>query len=146
MRRDPGRTRPFAARHAVVITDMTLMPRLSILCFALCAAITPAEAARPVADAGNGTSRSARTPVREPRCPPAETAPAPDKAIADKRGAGYGDAYRQATQLQREIARMQQLLDCGDRGVKDAYGARDAWDAVDAAAHDPQTSGDDAPP
>lgn len=122
------------------------MPRLSILCFALCAAITPAEAARPVADAGNGTSRSARTPVHEPRCLPAETAPAPDKAIADKRGAGYGDAYRQATQLQREIDRMRRLMDCGDRGVKDAYGARDAWDAVDAAAHDPETSGDDAPP
>lgn len=122
------------------------MPRLSILCFALCAAITPAEVARPVADAGNGTSRSARTPVREPRCPPAETAPAPDKATAVKRGAGYGDAYGQATQLQREIDRMRRLLDCGDRGVKDAYGARDAWDAVDAAAHDPQTSSDDAPP
>ena len=132
-----------------MITDVTTMPRLPILCLALCAAITPAEAARPVADAGNGTSRSARTPVREPRCPPAETAPAPDKATAAGRkgsGGGYGDAYRQATQLQREIDRMRRLMDCGDRGVKDAYGARDAWGAVDAAAHDPETSGDDAPP
>ena len=124
------------------------MPRLSILCFALCAAITPAEAARPVADAGNGTSRSARPPAREPRCPSAETAPAPDKSTTVGRkgaGGGYGDAYRQATQLQREIARMQRLLDCGDRGVKDAYGARDAWDTVDAAARDPEKTGDDAP-
>lgn len=146
MRRDPGRTRPFAARLAVVITDMTTMPRLPVLCLALCAVTLPAYAAKPVADAGSGVSRSARTPVREPRCPSAETAPAPDKAIADKRGAGYGDAYGQATQLQREIARMQRLLDCGDRGVKDAYGARDAWDTVDAAARDPEKTGDDAPP
>ncbi len=128
---------------------MTPTPRLLILCLALCVAIFPAHAARPVVDAAGGASRSARPPAREPRCPPAETAPAPDKATAVGRkgaGGGYGDAYGQATQLQREIIRMQRLLDYGDRGVKDAYGARDAWDAVDAAAHDPGTSGDDAPP
>lgn len=128
---------------------MTPMPRLSILCLALCAATFPADAARPVVDAGRGTSRSTRPPAREPRCPPAETDPAPDKpAVAGKKGAGggYGDAYSQATQLQREIARMQRLLDCGDRGVKDAYGARDIWSTVDAAARDPEKTGDDAPP
>ena len=130
-----------------MITDVTTMPRLPILCLALCAAAFAAKAARPVADAGNGTSRSARPLAREPRCPPAETAPAPDKAAAGKGGAesGYGDAYGQATQLQREIARMQRLLDCGDRGVKDAYGARDAWDTVDAAARDPEKTGGSAP-
>lgn len=34
----------------------------------------------------------------------------------------------------------------GDRGVKDVYDARDAWDTTDAAACDPEKMNDDAPP
>lgn len=121
----------------------------ALLC--LVAFASQAWAASPSAPAPRTqASPRASATARMPRCPapddPAQaSAPSGGPAGTSSGTQGYGDAHRQAARLQRDIARMQRLLTCGDRRTTDADGARDAWEAVDDAAADQRPRAGDVP-